>query len=445
MSARGTKALSRLIGSVALLAVSALGAACSSNVEPTKPTVAEGAPVFVPFAVPDLAADGMHQVVAIIDSGFDLSLPHFRGKIAGGYTIKCAPQEKPASNFDDAKAELLARYAVKDTHCHLVPGITLRKSANLDASTGDLAAWNRAFAEQTLQLTPGGLWHFVLGEDTYNYHGTWTSSLIAYHNPNVLLVFVANENQERSDAPTTCPTPEALRQSIALAQDSDIRAAYVASPPSSYSDELAGMFRHHGVTLLNESFGSWPLAKLQALCPSVADLLATQTAIDAEVATARELAINVKEFDGVALMRVHSAGNDGLVVSSLADRDPCPTDPRHVAYGTSSADVMIGSWTATNSSPAPAVSRFSNSGPCVSFYAPGDDIVSMSPDGFLAVLRGTSFSAPLVVRHLSLMPPGTTPAAMLQALEQVSPLLPMEWFPSALLYDLAAPTPEIVF
>jgi hypothetical protein len=436
------KALPSVIGRLAFFGVSFLTVACSSNVEPNK--VVEGAPVLVPFTVPDLAADGMHQVVAIIDSGFDLYLPHFRGKIAGGYTIKCEPQDKLSTSFEDAKAELLARYAVKNTHCHLVPGVTLRKSANLDASTDYLAAWNRELAQQTVQLTPGGLWRLILGEETYNYHGTWTSSLIAYHNPDVRIVFVASEDQERSDAPVTCPTEEALGRSIALSQDQDIRDAFVASPPSSYDDELAAMFRHHGVTLVNESFGNRPLAKLQFRCPDVAELLATSNAIDAGVIGAREQAINVKEFDGVAVLRVQSAGNDGLELSSSRDRDNCPTDPRHVPLGASSVDVMVGSWTASSSLP-PTVSSFSNTGPCVSFYAPGDDIVSMSPDGFLAVLRGTSFSAPLLVRHLSLMPPGTTPSAMLEALQQENPTLPAEWFPTELLYDVSGPRDQIVF
>jgi subtilisin family serine protease len=103
---------------------------------------------------------------------------------------------------------------------------------------------------------------------------------------------------------------------------------------------------------------------------------------------------------------------------------------------------MIGSWS-TDAMGNLSVSAFSNVGACVSFFAPGEHIVSESPDGFLAVLNGTSFAAPLLVRHLSMMPVGTTPAAMRDALS--GPFLPAQTFPAELLYDSAAPGSVLSF
>jgi len=87
----------------------------------------------------------------------------------------------------------------------------------------------------------------------------------------------------------------------------------------------------------------------------------------------------------------------------------------------------------------PTFSSFSNVGECVSFFAPGEQIVTESPNGFLAVVDGTSFAAPLVVRRLSLMPVGTTPSAMHDVLSAEGALLPTDWFPAELLYGSATP------
>jgi hypothetical protein len=68
-----------------LLLATTLAIGCSVHVDPPR----EGTPFLMKFDVPDLPADGQHQVVAIVDTGFDLSLPVYAGKIAGGYTITC--------------------------------------------------------------------------------------------------------------------------------------------------------------------------------------------------------------------------------------------------------------------------------------------------------------------------------------------------------------------
>jgi hypothetical protein len=270
---------------LALLTSTSVVFGCSRSVEPSS----EGAPVQVPFSSPDLPGDGMHHVVAITDNGFDLSLPHFNGKIAGAYTITCAPSDSSAAptELQAAKAAQIAAYAVKDTSCHLVPGITLTRSSKLDDIAADLTLWNQGIVAHGVDPSLMSLVNVLEGEDTYNYHGTWVSSLIAYQNPNVRLVFIENPAEPRGGTKPSCPTADELRLAIALVQDPDVRAAYVASPIDSLTEELAAMYRHHGVTLLNKSFGPLALVKLQSSCPDVADLYATYNASNADLAGLR--------------------------------------------------------------------------------------------------------------------------------------------------------------
>jgi hypothetical protein len=422
---------------IAVLATSLVACGCSKSGESSS----EGAPVLVPFTLPDLPADGKHQVVAVVDNGFDLSLPVFQGKIAGGYTVKCVDYDEQPTSFDEAKRQLLAHYAVKDTHCHLVSGITLRRSAKLDEIAGKLAAWNASIIGHTGDDSLSDVPKILGGEDSYTYHGTSTAALIAYRNPNVRIVFIENEGIRRSARAAACPSAESLRLDIALDQDPEVRAAYLSVPSPAVTDELAAVYRHHGVTLQNESFGPLSLAALQNKCPDVADLYATFSQLEADLTGAREHAFNDKDYAGIALLSVRSAGNDGATIASLVDHVDCPSDPRNVSYGPSSRDVMIGS-----SAPGKNVpSHFSNIGPCVLAYAPGEHVVTLAPGGFLAPFSGTSFAAPLVVRHFSMSPVGTTPEAMRAMLADAGTFLPDEWFPSELLYDLTPPGTPITF
>ncbi len=419
-------------------------AACTSSSSQGK----EGAPVLVPFTCPDLAADGKHQVVAIIDRGFDLSLPVFQGKIAGCYTVTCAdaPAQTRASDpptFEHDKATALAELPVKDTRCHLVPGITLRKSARLDIVAEEREAWNAAILAHTAPTDAPEVAVVLGGEDSYSYHGTWTSSIIAYDNPGVRIVFIENDGIKRANVAPECASRAAIERSTALLQDPEIRAAGVTSPVASLDDDYAALYRHHGVTLQNKSFGQLPLAKVQETCPDVADAYAANAAIEADVAGAEEHAHNDKEYAGVALVNVRASGNEGKVLATMADRIDCPSDPRNVPYGAESFDTMIGSY-GTHPDGSPRTSAFSNTGACVTAYAPGEHIVAISPGGFLTVVSGTSFAAPLVVRHLSLLSPGTTPKAMRATLAETSDL-PVAWFPPELIYDTSPPGTQIRF
>jgi hypothetical protein len=185
-------------------------------------------------------------------------------------------------------------------------------------------------------------------------------------------------------------------------------------------------------------------SRLQLECPEVADLLGANSAVEANLSGARQHAINDSEYAGVALVNVRAAGNDGVALSSMADHIDCPSDERNVPLGAGSVDVMVGSTGATSAG-TQAYSEFTNSGPCVAYYAPGEHVITMSPGGFLAVVSGTSFSAPLVVRRLSLLPPGTTPAAMIETLQGPFVALPVEGFPAELFYDIGPATRELAF
>ena len=58
--------------------------------------------------------------------------------------------------------------------------------------------------------------------------------------------------------------------------------------------------------------------------------------------------------------------------------------------------MIVGSY---NSALNPSV--FTNSGACVDVYSFGDQVIVAAPDGFVNILSGTSFSAPMVTRFLT--------------------------------------------
>ncbi len=399
---------------------------------------AEGEPVVVTFPSPELAAGPDDHVVMIVDNGFDLSLPALEGKVLGCYQRVCdaAAPEPPPADFAEAKGRFLEQLAQKDTSCRLEPGASLRKSASLARLAPQKEAWNTELARKALtQQHPNfsEIARVLGGEDSYSYHGTWVASALAYQNPKAKFVVVNNEAIQRADASPRCPTPEEFELELALYRDPAVRAAYAASPYEQIGEQADALVRRFGVTIVNESFGPNPYPIMADACPGLDwqgyyELLAELGAARAEAIAA------TGAFDGLSVLTLVAAGNDGLTLDTPAVSLRCGSDALPDGFGPGSATALVGSYDPVSG----ARSAFSNAGGCVGAYAPGEGIVVTGPEGWLFVVSGTSFASPLAARALTLEQPASAGGLALRdallAARGPEGFLPRASFPSALFY-----------
>src|SRR5205823_1101373 len=122
-----------------------------------------------------------------------------------------------------------------------------------------------------------------------------------------------------------------------------------------------------------------------------------------------------------------SAGNDSSQIDSPEDHPMC------AAAG--SARLIVGAYDDSGQ-----LTTFSNFGLCVDLLAPGSRIITAIPGGWYLPLSGTSFSAPLTVRLVSVDPqpvPFTPSAAraLVLSMRDSAQRIPISRFPRELLYD----------
>ncbi|HEU4409815.1 MAG TPA: S8 family serine peptidase [Polyangiaceae bacterium] len=432
-----------------LLALS-LAAACGDDDDnggqPVVARPAEGEPVAVPFECPEAAAAEGEHVVLVIDNGFDLSLPELEGKVIGCYQRVCDGPSPgaggpPPADFAEAKRRFLEELGQKDVSCRLAKGASLRKSSSFERIAPQKDAWNRALASKTLsQEFPGfeEVARVLGGERSFVYHGTWVLSALAHQNPKAKFVVVNNEAIRRSDARPGCPSAEDFERELALLRDPEVRAAYLASPYEQLGEQTDELVRRFGVTVVNRSFGFDPWPLMAEACPGLD--WQGYYALQAELSNARTAALSdAGAFGGMSVLSLDAAGNDGYPLESAADSLNCGGGGQPDGFGPASASLLVGSY-----DPATlARSEFSNYGRCVDAYAPGEAIVVTGPDGWLNVVSGTSFAAPLAARAVTLEQPAGAGGLALRdglfAARGPEGNLPKASFPAALFYRDAAP------
>jgi hypothetical protein len=428
----------------------------------------EGAP-------PESSPDPRRNVL-VIDDGFDLANPVFNGRVAAGYSIVCAhsaaqvdqPDGGPPAPIDDGgppagdggaveadagfadrKAQLLASLRVRDTSCHLEPG--------LEAKPDPLASiarfrdrWNKAILGNRYASTVftqaeiDEIKKAQEGLGDARFHGTATAGTIAYKNPNVRLVLVEERlgSAEKVEEQFTCYQQAGIDDQVALFTDPEVRQAYIDQPTSSLDDDFQTLATRHHLGLVNESFGSFSRQRLEELqaskgCTPVD--LRRYFAMIAELDAARTMA---HPSNGALLVK--SAGNDHSQLDGPEDQPMCNMDgtPR----------LIVGAYDDLGS---PA--SFTNFGRCIDVMAPGYRIITPIPGNWYLPLSGTSFSAPLTVRLVSINPEPvpytpTEARAVVLSMRDASGRIPLSRFPRELLYDpdhaanqwalrLAEPTP----
>jgi hypothetical protein len=372
--------------------------------------------------------------VLVMDDGFDVSVAALRTHVSAAYTIVCrsgtAAGPEPA-DFAAAKERALAALSVRDELCHLEPGLAVKPDP-LAMVARFRTRWNRMISESRFPDTL-----FTTGElDQINaaldkelprarFHGTATAGVIAHQNPDVRLVLV---EEELSDAVEVMQTFTCIQQadvdrSVALMADGDVRAALIAQPSSSLDDELRDVVVEHRVGVVNQSFGSLSRQALEELqsskgCPAVD--LKGYIALGGDIDRARAEAH--PQPDGLL---VKSAGNDHSAINLPEDDFLCAK--------VSAPRLVVGSYDVNGQQ-----SSFTNFGGCVDLFAPGRKVIAPIPGDWLLPLSGTSFSAPLVVRLVSLQASPFTPANARQVLldsRDSKQRIPIGRFPADVFYD----------
>jgi subtilisin family serine protease len=393
--------------------------------------------------------------VMVIDDGIDPSLPLFQGKVAAAYTVQCQQDHPDGGDvdvdagaladagssdagfiLDEARAALLAELARPDETCHLRPGIAPKQNPFADLEE-QRSRWNEAIHHNDLvgnglQSSPldGVYAELVKRLGTASFHGTATTGVIAHDNRGLRLVLVEEPlgSAAEVEANFTCLIQGDVDQSVALLSDPDVRRAYIARPLASLERDLFAAMTEHQVRIVNESFGQvsrLEVERLQELkqCKPIA--LRRYFAVLADLGRAVEQAHPAPE-----VLVVQAAGNEGAMLTTPEDSLECrPADSQH---------LLVGSY-----GRARVRSSFTNFGPCVDSYAPGENVVAPLPGNWVFPLSGTSFAAPLVARLLSVAPlrpfDVATARAALLALREPNRDLPPSRFPPALIYDPRPP------
>ena len=390
------------------------------------------------FLCPVTQAAPDETVVLVRDRGFDLDNAVFQGRIGGCYRVVCSAQPgAAASTFEQAKKIVLGEAQRKDDSCRLEPGVTLRRSGYLASYKDRRDSWNEAIRADQLPAGASKLGKLLDGDETRGYHGTGVAGLLAEENPKVRLVLISDESIASSSDEAECPPASAVQRQVDLYEDPEVRAALVTSPTSVLLDGLLQVLRTHGVTVSNESFGSLPRATIEWACPGPWRRFFE---LSAELYRERtEHLESQKTFEGLSILTLRAAGNEGLDLAGPEDSLECGGGSLPDRWGSGSRTLMVGaletvSW---------GVAGFSNRGACVDLYAPGAKIISWGPLDFLNVQSGTSFASPLAARVASRLPPDAAAraAALLASLDE-DRRLPREEFPSSLLFQEAAASPR---
>lgn len=349
--------------------------------------------------------DPSKHTVMVVDRGFDLTNKIFAGKILGAYTLKCKEvlNEQLSGTIDELKKQFYKQQVEDDQSCELSSGIEPHINPKFKEVIPDRDAWNnwalmRGRGKSGEELPIPSTYYYIdnllSGRDGYYYHGTATAGLVSYKNPNVQFVFVdiplttTAESREK----IKCISESERDAQVSIWKDPDIAKFFVERPLSNLEQATISLTEQYSVSIRNESFGHFSRQTLEQYlrgyknCPQV-DLSPWYEA-RVKLLEQRELWIEKNYAKRLSLV-TKAAGNSMDEINSPKDSLDC-----FIGSGTK---LVIG---ATNHYGGKAY--FTNYGKCIDLYAGGQDVVISAPYDFLSTASGTSFSAPLTTRYVSM-------------------------------------------
>jgi Subtilase family len=407
------------------------------------------------------ASANTRQNVMVIDEGIDVSAPDLAGKVLASFTVVCndtamadgdagdgdagdpdagdpdAGASAAPPSFEDLKRRYIEGLMTPDQTCFVNPGI-VAKTDPLASVARYQGRWNgMLLQEQTAaQVFTFAEWtELTTALDpefkSFGYHGTATASTVAHDNPDVRLVLVERQldNRTTSEQSFQCLVQSELDQTVALLSDPDVLDALAHAPASTYSQGLDEIAARYNVGIVNESFGRYPRSVLEQLQISRGCLPVALGPYFAAIGAANQARRQAAPVTGRLV--IQSAGNESIEIDSAADDLDCAIgDPDHMQIGSYDLDQVR--------------SAFSNFGACVDLYAPGEKVIADYAGGWLTVAAGTSFAAPLVARLASMTAP--SPYDPAQARAHLVALgrpddqsVPLRAFPGDFFYSPGAP------
>lgn len=344
------------------------------------------------------------HTVAVIDDGFDVTHPVFKDKIVGEYTIQCDQESydiKQPSTFDALKAAMIEQVKEKKSNCRLEESIQFDVIKDVEPFTRYKDTWNDGILSKTgvklqkniLEDIHKAISGKVSGKHV---HGTNVAGVIAYKNANTRFVFLQMKLLGAGEKPpvTNCPKQENIDLLTRVYEDPDYIDAHSKAPLNQLDENLRKIEEKYKITLVNMSLGRLTRAELEK---NIRDNCGEN--INYSRLYAAEGNLKKKRAEWLAVNRpsplqgyqvtVQAAGNSNAKIDDPSDTYDCG--------GKEHGHIFIGSYGLNKNK-----SNFSNYGDCVDYYLLGEKVIVAAPGGFLNVVDGTSFSAPLLTRYLAL-------------------------------------------
>ncbi|MBP9707438.1 MAG: S8/S53 family peptidase [Oligoflexales bacterium] len=355
--------------------------------------------------------------VMVIDNNFDYEHEVFKDKIVAAYTIVCEEDSTSMNSdefyrefkkipFEVLKTTLIEDYKNSDQSCRIEQGIKFRYiKEDFDAIASFRDDWNdfmlgrsNSMSQNTLTLTTTTLDRLEPG-----YHGTNTAGLIARDNDKVNLVLVhmdLDSSEGAIEDKLDCKTADIISTLNKLLADEEVKQAAIDQPPSSEEQGLNQIIDQHNVRIVNKSFGPLTSSTLDSFFEKKGcgdSIMSTNFRLNGQIDSKREAKLRMdlpEDSRAKTVLTLESSGNEGEEINSYSDSLKCPdsTDKNTILVGSSNY-----SYYSSNNR-----SFFSNHGKCVKYHVLGHEVKVPTGLGFYNVVSGTSFSAPLLARYITL-------------------------------------------
>lgn len=355
---------------------------------------------------------GKNMNVMIIDDGFNLDAQVFKNKIINQYTLQCnnsqadeqssfklGQENEPEQTEDEKFLKLKDAYIESlnsNSTCRIENSLEQVENKELSQYIEQKDRWNSEIDGKTIFkniLNEPELIKVSRSINLVSHHGTSTAGLIAYKNPNVKLVLLQLELGDPGEYSHSCLFQDKVDRTVRVLKDPEYRDLYLKKPTDPINKSLAEIMEKNNVKIINFSAGTLPRETIEARniekgCGKVSlyEYYKELATLDREKA---ELNRNIATTGFPEPLLIQAGGNESMEINDATDSDDCP----YIRDST----LLIGSYDKSGTR-----SDFSNFGDCIDLYTVGRELVSASPYGFLNVQSGTSFSAPLITRYISM-------------------------------------------